>query len=270
MNRQLYSLIFDFMKKNHIEDSRRLNEILSSSHDAGLVNKMPPIPFTGNIESMEIGNCVCLLGINPLWPAPGKPAHNLELKPAINMIRRLHGGNDHAFDDYLTTRLNYFSSGIANWGHFDKVGIGYAEYFFDGVDKRSVWNKNAFAMDVIPYFSRDASSLDRNRIVEQVSADVSLIHHQRILSSIISETQPLFLHLNGSHAIQVVEKLYCEHPLERQGELGSKFGLRFGEAIINDTKIKVFAHNQFGFGKWLPTTKQWPEFARAWRNWINK
>ena len=270
MNRQLRSLIFDFMKRNHIDDSRRLNQILSSSNDAGLVHKMPPIPFTGNIESMEMGNCVCLLGINPLWPAPRKPAHNLELKPAINMIRRLHDGDDHAFDDYLTTRLNYFSSGIANWGHFDKVGIGYAEYFFDGVDKRSVWNKNAFAVDVIPYFSRDASSLDRKRIVEQVSADVSLIQHQRILSSIISETQPLFLHLNGSHAIQVVEKLYCEHSLERQGELGSQFGLRFGEAVINETKIKVLAHNQFGYGRYNPSKKHWPEFARAWRNWINK
>ena len=270
MNRQLHSLIFDFMRRNHIEDSRRLNQILSSSNDAGLVHKMPPIPFTGNIESMEKGNCVCLLGINPLWPAPGKPAHDMELKPAINMIRRLHDGDDNSFDDYLTTRLSYFSSGIANWGHFDKVGIGYSEYFFDGVDKRSVWKKNAFAMDVIPYFSRDATSLDRKRIVEQVSADASLIQHQRILSSIISETQPLFLHLNGSHAIQVVEKLYCEHSLERQGELGSQFGLRFGEAVINETKIKVLAHNQFGYGRYNPSKKHWPEFARAWRNWINK
>jgi len=270
MNRQLRSLIFDFMKRNHIDDSRRLNQILSSSNDAGLVHKMPPIPFTGNIESMEKGNCVCLLGINPLWPAPGKKAHDMELKPAINMIRRLHDGDDNSFDDYLTTRLSYFSSGIANWGHFDKVGIGYSEYFFDGVDKRSVWNKNAFAMDVIPYFSRDATSLDRKRIVEQVSADSSLIQHQSILSSIISETQPLILHLNGSHAIQVVEKLYCKHSLERQGELGSQFGLRFGEAVINKTKIKVLAHNQFGYGRYNPSKKHWPEFARAWRNWINK
>ena len=107
-------------------------------------------------------------------------------------------------------------------------------------------------------------------IVEQVSADSSLIQHQRILSSIISETQPLFLHLNGSHAIQVVEKLYCEHPLERQGELGSQFGLRFGEVVINETKIKVLAHNQFGYGRYNPSKKHWPEFARAWRNWINK
>ena len=94
MNRQLRSLIFDFMKRNHIDDSRRLNQILSSSNDAGLVHKMPPIPFTGNIESMEKGNCVCLLGINPLWPAPGKKAHDMELKPAINMIKKITPTNN--------------------------------------------------------------------------------------------------------------------------------------------------------------------------------
>lgn len=270
MNQELTSLILDFMERDHIEDSKRLNQKLSSSNDAGLVHKMPPIPFTGNIESMEKGNCACLLGINPLWPAPGKPAHEIELKPAIDLIRKLHSGDKQSFDDYLSTRLSYFCSGIANWGHFDKVGIGYSEHFFDGVDKRSVWNKNAFAMDVIPYFSRDATSLDRNRIVEQVSEDASLIQHQRILSSIISETEPSFLHLNGSHAIQVIEKLYCEKPLTRQGTFGSQFGLRFGEALINETKVKVFAHNQFGYGRYNPTKKHWPKFAGLWQNWINK
>ncbi len=269
MNPHLRSLVFDFMNRDHLEDSKRLNQKLSSSNDAGLVNKMPPIPFTGNIDSMEKGNCVCLLGINPLWPAAGKPAHEIELKPAIDMIRKLHLGDKKSFGDYIVTRLSYFESGIANWGHFDKVGIGYSQHFFDGVDKRSVWNKNAFAMDVIPYFSRDATSLDRKRIVEHVTKDEALIQHQKILSSIISHTEPSILHLNGSHAIQVVEKLYCDKPLSRQGTLGSQFGLRFGEAIINETKVKVFAHNQFGYGRYNPTKKHWPEFARLWQSWIN-
>ena len=270
MDRGLRSLIFDFMNRNHLKDSLRLNEKLSPSNDAGLVGEMPPIPFTGDIDAMEKGNCVCLLGINPLWPAPGKPAHEVELKPAIDLIRRMHLGEKQAFDDYLESRLSYFHSGIANWTHFDKVGVGYSQFFFEGVDKRDVWRKNAFSMDVVPYFSRDATSLDRNRIVEQVSKDVSLVQHQEIISSIISETRPSILHLNGSHAIKVVEKLYCENPLKRQGVLGERFGLRFGEAVFNDTKVKVFAHNQFGYGRYNPAKKHWPEFAKLWQNWVDK
>jgi len=267
MDEQLYSSVLKFMLRDHVEDAKRLNRTLSKSNDAGLVHEMPPIPFTGNLELMERGNCVCLLGINPLWPASGKMAHELELKPAMRLIQRLRDGDHTAFGQYLATRLSYFSSEIANWGHFDKVGSGYSEHFFEGVDKRTVWKNHAFAMDVVPYFSRDATSLDRKRIVEQVSTDPSLNHHQDILASIIAETQPLILHLNGSHAIQVVENLYCERPLERQGALGSQFGLRFGEAIINGTAIKVFAHNQFGYGRYNPSKKHWPEFAKAWKNW---
>ncbi len=267
MDKELYSLIHEFMRRDHQNDSERLNQKLTSSGNAGLVEEMPPIPFTGDIEAMDVGNCVCLLGINPLWPAVGKPAHELELKPAIDLIKKMHSGDEQSFDKYLDSRLNYFNSGIANWGHFDKVGHGYSEHIFTGTDKRSVWERNAFAMDVIPYFSRDATNLNRKKIVEQVTEDPALIKHQRIMSSIISKTQPSILHLNGSHAIELVEELYCENPLVRQGAFGKQFGLRFGEAKINHTTVKVFAHNQFGYGRYNPAKKHWPEFARLWQQW---
>ena len=267
MDSGLSSSLMQFMLRDHEADTDRLNRILSSSGDAGLVRRMPPIPFTGDIESMQQGGCACLLGINPLWPAPGKPAHETELRPAMRLIKRLRAGDRSAFAEYMRTRMTYFSSGIANWGHFDKVGHGYAEHFFTSEDKRSVWDTHAFAMDVVPYFSRDATSLDRGRIVEQASSDPALRHHQRILASVIAETRPSVLHLNGSHAIQVVEALYCDIPLERQGELGSQYGLRFGEARIGGTPVRVFAHNQFGFGRYNPSKKHWPAFARAWDEW---
>lgn len=255
------------MLRDYVADTDRLNQILSSSGDAGLVRHMPPIPFTGNIGSMQKGDCVCLLGINPLWPAPGKPAHETELRPAMRIVRRLRAGDQSAFLEYMRTRMTYFSSGIANWGHFDKVGHGYSEHFFDSEDKRSVWEAHAFAMDIVPYFSRDATSLDRRRIVEQASSDPALQHHQHILGAMIAETRPSMLHLNGSHAIQVVEALYCDNPLEKQGELGSQYGLRFGEARIGGKLVRVFAHNQFGYGRYNPSKKHWPSFAAAWRDW---
>ena len=183
------------------------------------------------------------------------------------MIERLREGDESAFSEYMRTRMTYFSSGIANWGHFDKVGHGYAEHFYTNEDKRTVWDTHAFAMDVVPYFSRDATSLDRGRIVEQASSDPALRHHQRILASVIAETRPSVLHLNGSHAIRVVEALYCDGPLERQGELGLQYGLRFGEARIGGTPVRVFAHNQFGYGRYNPSKKHWPAFAKAWDEW---
>ena len=267
MDSELRRFLMQFMLRDHEADTDRLNRNLSSSGDAGLVRRMPPIPFTGDIESMRQRDCVCLLGINPLWPAPGKPAHEDELRPAMRLIKRFREGDESAFSEYVRTRMTYFSSGIANWGHFDKVGHGYAEHFFTGEDKRSVWESHAFAMDVVPYFSRDATSLDRGRIVEQASSDPALRHHQRILASAIAETRPSVLHLNGSHAIQVVETLYCESPLERQGDLGVQYGLRFGEARIGGTPVRVFAHNQFGYGRYNPSKKHWSAFVKAWDEW---
>lgn len=267
MNPELEESLLQFMLRDHWEDAGRLNQSLSASLDAGLVRKMPPIPFTGDIGSMRREDCVCLLGINPLWPAPGKPAHELELRPAMRLIERLRSGDQGAFSEYMRTRTSYFSSGIANWGHFDKVGYGYSNHFFPDEDMRTVWREHAFAMDVVPYFSRDATSLDRGRVVEQASLDPALRHHQEILASAIAETRPSILHLNGSHAIQVVESLYRDVPLERQGELGRRYGLRFGEARIGGTAVSVFAHNQFGYGRYNPSKKHWPAFAKAWDEW---
>ena len=82
------------MMRDHTEDVRRLNYVLNRNGDAGLED-MPPVPFTGDIDAMESGNCVCVLGINPHWPTESRDAHQNEIIPFRKMVSALQeGGSD--------------------------------------------------------------------------------------------------------------------------------------------------------------------------------
>jgi hypothetical protein len=47
--------IRELMSRDYRTDVRRLNELLNSRGDAGL-QEVPPVPFTGDIDSMGRGN----------------------------------------------------------------------------------------------------------------------------------------------------------------------------------------------------------------------
>jgi len=253
--------IREFMSRDYREDIQRLNQILHSSGDAGLVNKVPPIPFTGDIDSVEKGNCVCLIGINPLWSVK-ETKHVQEYLPAARMIESFFRGNEDAYVEYIKSRLNYFQQDYANTGHFNKPAMGYP-LLYPELSNDDIWGRRAFAMDIIPYFSTNANKLNKKKIFDASKNDPAILSHQNMMKEIIIETNPSLLHLNGSHAIAIFEKLeYCEKPLVKLGELGRKYGLRSGYANIGDLKIKVLAHNQFAYGS--SKTSDWPEFIRLW------
>ena len=267
MTDPLRKAVYDFMSRDHEDDVDSLNRALSKKGDAGLVRHMPPIPFTGDVYSMKPNDCILLLGINPLWPAPNKIAHKSELEPAMKMIRRFQSGDKQSFDKYFNSRINYFQTDYANWGHFNKTGFGYSEFFYPKESLSSVWNKHAIAVDVIPYFSKDTSSIESNRIEEAVRTNPALLAHQKILEQIIQLIRPSMIHLNGAPAIQVVEDLYCKKKMDRIGPLGKQFNLRFGEATVGNQTIEVFAHNQFASWAANPSKKHWPRMYDEWNQW---
>jgi len=272
------SSIREFMARDHREDVDRLNGLLHSSGDAGLAREVPPIPFTGDIDSVEKGNCICLIGINPLWSAK-QVKHVQEYRPAERMISRFRAGDERAYGEYIESRLRYFDYEYANWGHFDKSGYGYPELAFPDEDMRSVWKKHAYAMDIVPYFSRDAGRLDKKKIVKHAKTDDSgrlvspsqpdpaLENHQRIIREVITETRPKIIHLNGSHGMYAFEKI-LQPKLELQEEF-SQYKLKFGHVVIEGFRTKVIAHNQFARGAWTPNPpeKYWPQFIEEWREW---
>jgi len=264
----LRQAVHDFMARDYRNDIDRLNRGLSRKGDAGLVRKMPPIPFTGDVYSMKPNDCILLLGINPLWPAPNKVAHKAELLPAMKMIDDYRSGEENSFDEYFESRLSYFRTDYANWGHFNKTGHGYSEYFYPSESPSSVWNKHAIAIDVIPYFSRDTSSIDNRRIEGCIRHDPALLAHQRILEEIVDIIQPSMIHLNGAPAIQLVQDLYCDEEMSRFGILGQQFNLRFGKATIANHSVNVFAHNQFASWRSNPSKKDWPSMFDEWNRWL--
>ena len=272
--------IREFMARDHREDVDRLNRLLHSSGDAGLAREVPPIPFTGDIDSVEKGNCICLIGINPLWSAK-QVKHVQEYRPAERMISRFRAGDERAYGEYIDSRLRYFDYEYANWGHFDKSGYGYPGLGFPNEDMRSVWNRHAFAMDIVPYFSRDAGRLDKKKIVKHVKIDDSdrllnpslpdpaLKNHHRIMKEVITETRPKIIHINGSHGMYAFEKI-LKPKLELQEEF-SQYKLKFGHVEIGGFRTKVLAHNQFAPGSFTPNPhdKYWPFFIDSWRNWLS-
>ena len=98
--------IRELMSRDYRADVRRLNELLNIRGDAGL-EEIPPIPFTGDIDSMERGNCICLIGINPQFPRREKP-HRLEIGPTKETIARFHRGEEGAYQEFTDSRLGYF------------------------------------------------------------------------------------------------------------------------------------------------------------------
>ena len=257
--------IRELMSRDYRADVRRLNELLNIRGDAGL-EEIPPIPFTGDIDSMERGNCICLIGINPHFPALSRDAHEDEIAPTKEMIARFRNGEEGAYQEFTDSRLGYFRGKMANWVHYKVPGMGYAENFFPDEDYRSVWNTNAFATDILPYWSTDIGKISQSRLKKNISKDQSLILHQRMLSRMIEAIGPGMVHVNGISAGRLVSKLYCrQHPLKPWGDLGEEHNLMFGHASFGSVSVPVMTHNQFG--QWGPKARHWPEFAAAWREW---
>ena len=253
------------MMRNYQTDVRRLNGLLNSRGDAGL-QEVPPVPFTGDIDAMEPGNCICLIGINPHFPALSRDAHKDEIAPTTKMVERFHNGDSIAFQEFIDSRLGYFKGKMANWVHYGSLGRGYTENFFPKESDRSVWERNAFAADILPYWSTDTNKISLSRFGKHIDKDPSLLLHQRMLSRMIEEVRPAMVHVNGISAGRLVDKLYCkEHPLKPWRGLGEEHNLMFGHASFGRIRVPVMTHNQFG--QWGPKSKHWSEFANAWREW---
>jgi hypothetical protein len=182
------------------------------------------------------------------------------------MIERFHNEHEGAYREFIDSRAGYFQGKMANWVHYESLGRGYAENFFPIEDYRSVWGKNAFAADILPYWSTDTRKISLSRLTKNIDKDPSLILHQRMLSRMIEEIQPDMVHVNGISAGRLVDKLYCgKNPLESWGDLGEEHNLMFGQASFGSFSVPVMTHNQFG--QWGPKTRHWSDFATAWKQW---
>ena len=251
------------MQRDHGGDIERLNVLLNRNGYSGLEN-VPPAPFAGDIDAAMGAGGICLIGINPQYPARRKP-HELEIRPTIEMVSRLLDGDEGGFDEFVASRLGYFRGGMANWVHYAKLGEGYARSFFPGEDSRSVWDRGVFAADILPYWSRDTSKISFSRLKRQVRDDPALALHQKFLSRLIATTRPSMIHVNGNDARKLVDEFYCSSTLSNWRGASTEKNLMFGYATIEGERIPVMAHNQFG--QWTTHGKYWPRFVEKWNDW---
>ena len=255
------------MMRDHTEDVRRLNYVFNRNGDAGLED-MPPVPFTGDIDAMEAGNCVCVLGINPHWPTESRDAHQNEIIPFRKMVSALQEGDERHYQSFIDSRLGYFRGKMANWKHYKPIGSRYAEHFFHGQSYQSVWKRNAFALDILPYWSTGTGKISNSRLRKNIYSDPATATHQLMMSEIIQFTNPSLIHVNGTTARRLVEEFYCPEPLEHRGQ---EHSLMFGHARFGEKMVEVMAHQQLG-SRNGPSSKHWPGFIeelRKWRGGIN-
>ena len=265
MGDALKRAVHDFMARDYRKDVAELNGRLSkkNSISARLRPEMPPIPFTGNPWSKEIGNCTILFSINPKWHEPGTSQYEREFRQSISLIDKFHLGSDSAFDDYLNQRKDYFSSGIAYGGHFTYLENRLRENWFDTPD---VWSKHVLCMDCLPWFSDNTDDIDNERLKEGYDKIESLLSYRRIIEEVVLLTQPNRLQINGKPARMAFEAIFADEPFTKF----PKWGMSTGEITIADHTIPVLAHNFGGKVHGPNSIQDWSDMAKVWNSWLSQ
>ena len=262
-NSRLYGAVREFMGRDYSLDVAELNQSIrkSGSPSAMLRPEMPPIPFTGNPWTKQVGNCTVLFSINPKWHEPGSKQFEKEFRKSIRLVDKYRSGVDSAFDEYLKLRTDYFSSGMAYGGHFTYLENRFRENWYNVTD---VWSSHVLCMDCLPWFSDNTNNIDNENLRDAYSANDALLAYKRIIEEVISMTCPSRIQINGKTTRVAFEEIFGDNPMQRF----PKWGMHAGEVNIAGMKIPVLAHN---FGKSMsgPNSKEdWSEMAAVWEQWL--
>ena len=153
----------DVLCRNHADDVKRLNQVLSTTGTGTLV-PIPPHTYVGRVESRQPEvPCVLLLGINPMYSE--RPEHqkvNVHL-PQRCLAAYQASGDVEDLRDLYEFQEGYFLREERNKRHFSKFGNWFGRHWFSeayehngGGNAQNVLDKHVVEMDVLQYFSRTA------------------------------------------------------------------------------------------------------------------
>ena len=220
---RIHRAAVELMMRDHVEDVRRLNSKLGHGNSAELSEDVPPNPFVGDPSSLERGNCIAIMGINPALDREMKPrfVKNEILIPLSCKEDFLISRDIISFNRWIKKIRNYYFSDAYNGKYFTTIGkkLG-ATWFIDQATSdpdlemaKTILHNNTVKFDSIPYYSINADSLSSEKVAEHMETDPALKCHIRCIEALIEETRPKKLLVNG---INVAGAVAREHFIAKE------------------------------------------------------
>jgi hypothetical protein len=268
----------ELMMRDHVEDVRRLNSKLGHGNSAELSEDVPPNPFVGDPGSLERGNCIAIMGINPALDRKMKPrfVKNEILIPMSCKEDFLASRDIISFNRWIRKIRNYYFSDAYNGGYFTTIGkkLG-ATWFIDRATSdpdlemaKKILHNNTIKFDSIPYYSIEAKALSSNKVAEQMDIDPALKCHVRCIEALVEEIQPQRLLVNGINvAGEVARNCFIdEETLEEMRVRVKSRNARFevGWSIIGRHKMPTLV---VPFMKYM-SMDTWKSISSEFENWL--
>ena len=235
------------------QDVDRINQFLNAAGKSKLSRDFPPHTFVGNIENLKKGDSVLLIGINP---KESKEAKYVEVN--INLpkecLAEYHKTKEvKSLSDWYSFQCNYFLSENRNKRHFGKVGRFLSHIFpqtyasYSGQEaSQMVCHQHLIEVDLIPYFSENAS-FSADNLLSLSQNDPAIRNHHQMIFDIIKMMNPRLIIVNGKSTWNAVESVFSLNNLENYN-LGDtkRTEVRIGNLELDGQQIPVFMHKFLG------------------------
>lgn len=234
-------------------DVDRINQFLRVDGKSRLSRDFPPHTFVGNIENLKKGDSVLLIGINPKESREAKYV-DVNINLPKECLAEYHKTKEvKSLADWYSFQCNYFLSENRNKRHFGKVGRFLSHIFpktyasYSGQEApQMVCHKHLIEVDLIPYFSENAS-FSAEDLLYLSQNDKAVRNHHEMIFEIIKMMNPRLIIVNGKSTWDAVESVFSINDFENHN-LGDtkRTEVRIGNLKLDGQRIPVFMHKFLG------------------------
>ncbi len=259
--------------RDYSADVARINSELNLKGDGLLVDYVPPHTFVGNIDKMENGNCILVIGINPfLWDDQRFERANIEL-PIHCLANYRNSGDVNALSDWINWQKEYFLSNDINATHFKKISRLIGPRYFSLTHGDDNWRdtlcQHIVEVDIVPYYSIKAQINDQ-KLAKLYRYDSALITHLNLIKWVIKKIQPRWIQVNGKAGWETI----CQELLNGEGEIIDNAGDKGSEIMVGHTnvtgnRIPVLLHKFIGGLGGANSHNQRNQVMDSWDKWLS-
>lgn len=275
----MYDQLYEFLNRNYTNDVDELNELLNLKGNAKLANEVPPNPFVGNPQLLSPGNCIAMFGINPAYRPNMKGFYETEIELPNDCLERWKRKNEvKHLDPWLDKIKNYFVSDVYYGRYFTRLGniLGQEKFRETWLESgnfsgsRMTFHKHVLKLDIIPYYSAKAN-FNEKLLKNAYENHPALIHYKDFISSLLSNTMPKWIFLNGNAPTRMIETLFSKQKFERKNIGPTKrTEISVGRISLGGRLIPVlgvkFVNSING-----PTSDQdWEYIWPLWNEWLSE
>ena len=269
--------ILAVIDRDHEQDIERLNQSLKLKGEARFVSHVPPHTFVGNLNEMEPGNCILLMGINPKYNQDKNFQRvNIDL-PTRCLAAYRRSGQSTALEDWCDFQMNYFLREERNKRHFSKFGKWLGPnwfpktYFGSNEDSRidKTLHNHVVEVDAVQYFSHK-TSINSDLLATIAKSDPALKANAELLSWIARKIRPRWIQVNGKSNWDLIMRLFADGEftcLNHGTGLGTE--IKVGYVILGGIRLPVLMHKFFGSMRGVNSLAERDMVRDAWNEWFD-